>query len=68
MCGLVLSVFLNLIVTFHFFFPEQYVDKLFGVNRDRMSMDLMSVLLVSHVNESRNHGKFVGSKLTTALH
>ncbi|KAM5170774.1 zinc finger C3H1 domain-containing protein isoform 2-T2 [Mantella aurantiaca] len=34
---------------------EKYVDKLFGVNRDRMSMDLMSVLLVSHVNESRNH-------------
>ncbi|XP_068132779.1 zinc finger C3H1 domain-containing protein isoform X2 [Hyperolius riggenbachi] len=34
---------------------EKYVDKLFGVNRDRMSMDLMSVLLVSHVNESLNH-------------
>lgn len=34
---------------------EKYVDRLFGVNRDRMSMDLMSVLLVSHVNESRNH-------------
>ncbi|XP_018413563.1 PREDICTED: zinc finger C3H1 domain-containing protein [Nanorana parkeri] len=34
---------------------EKYVDKLFGVNRDRMSMDLMSVLLVSHVNESRSH-------------
>ncbi|KAG9490291.1 hypothetical protein GDO78_005923 [Eleutherodactylus coqui] len=34
---------------------EKYVDKLFGVNRDHMSMDLMSVLLVSHVNESRNH-------------
>ncbi|XP_075065630.1 zinc finger C3H1 domain-containing protein isoform X2 [Mixophyes fleayi] len=32
---------------------ETYVDKLFGVNRDRMSMDLMSVLLVSYVNESR---------------
>ncbi|CAI9559958.1 unnamed protein product [Staurois parvus] len=34
---------------------EKYVDRLFGVNRDRMSMDLMSVLLVSHVNESLNH-------------
>ncbi|XP_069831355.1 zinc finger C3H1 domain-containing protein isoform X2 [Dendropsophus ebraccatus] len=33
----------------------KYVDKLFGVNRDHMSMDLMSVLLVSHVNESRHH-------------
>ncbi|KAM9313081.1 zinc finger C3H1 domain-containing protein [Gastrophryne carolinensis] len=34
---------------------EKYVDKLFGINRDRMSMDLMSVLLVSHVNESQSH-------------
>ncbi|KAG8577839.1 hypothetical protein GDO81_010313 [Engystomops pustulosus] len=34
---------------------EKYVDKLFGVKRDHMSMDLMSVLLVSHVNESRHH-------------
>ncbi|XP_063303070.1 zinc finger C3H1 domain-containing protein isoform X1 [Pelobates fuscus] len=34
---------------------EKYVDKLFGVNLDRMSMDQMSVLLVSYVNESRNH-------------
>ncbi|MEE6480608.1 hypothetical protein FKM82_012620 [Ascaphus truei] len=34
---------------------EKYVDKLFGVNRDRMSMDQMSVLLVSYVNESRSH-------------
>ncbi|KAM4747046.1 zinc finger C3H1 domain-containing protein [Rhinophrynus dorsalis] len=34
---------------------EKYVDKVFGVNRDRMSMDQMSVLLVSYVNESRNH-------------
>uniref|UniRef100_A0A8C5M028 Zinc finger C3H1-type containing n=1 Tax=Leptobrachium leishanense TaxID=445787 RepID=A0A8C5M028_9ANUR len=32
---------------------EKYVDKLFGVNLDRMSMDQMSVLLVSYVNESR---------------
>ncbi|XP_077121398.1 zinc finger C3H1 domain-containing protein isoform X1 [Ranitomeya variabilis] len=31
---------------------EKYVDKLFGVNRDHMSMDLMSVLLVSKVNEN----------------
>ncbi|CAJ0933615.1 unnamed protein product [Ranitomeya imitator] len=30
----------------------KYVDKLFGVNRDHMSMDLMSVLLVSKVNEN----------------
>ncbi|KAM4677558.1 zinc finger C3H1 domain-containing protein isoform 2-T2 [Discoglossus pictus] len=34
---------------------EKYVDKLFGVNRDRMSMDQMAVLLVSYVNESRKH-------------
>ncbi|XP_056430091.1 zinc finger C3H1 domain-containing protein isoform X2 [Hyla sarda] len=34
---------------------EKYVDKLFGVNRDHMSMALMAVLLVSHVNESRHH-------------
>ncbi|XP_040265864.1 zinc finger C3H1 domain-containing protein isoform X1 [Bufo bufo] len=34
---------------------EKYVDKLFGVKRDHMSMDLMSVLLVSHVNESLHH-------------
>ncbi|XP_053572757.1 zinc finger C3H1 domain-containing protein isoform X2 [Bombina bombina] len=34
---------------------ERYVDKLFGVNRDRMSMDQMAVLLVSYVNESRKH-------------
>ncbi|KAM4037986.1 LOW QUALITY PROTEIN: zinc finger C3H1 domain-containing protein [Anomaloglossus baeobatrachus] len=31
---------------------EKYVDKLFGVNRDHVSMDLMSVLLVSRVNDS----------------
>ncbi|XP_075713071.1 zinc finger C3H1 domain-containing protein isoform X2 [Rhinoderma darwinii] len=34
---------------------EKYVGKLFGVNRVDMSMDLMSVLLVSHVNDSRHH-------------
>ncbi|KAM8973109.1 zinc finger C3H1 domain-containing protein isoform 2-T2 [Pelodytes ibericus] len=34
---------------------EKYVDKVFGVNIDRMSMDQMSVLLVSYVNESQNH-------------
>ncbi|XP_078530049.1 zinc finger C3H1 domain-containing protein [Lissotriton helveticus] len=34
---------------------EKYVDRLFGVNRDRMSMDQMAVLLVSKVNESKNH-------------
>ncbi|KAE8615612.1 hypothetical protein XENTR_v10008567 [Xenopus tropicalis] len=34
---------------------EKYVDKVFGVNRDRMSMDQMSVLLVSYVNESTKH-------------
>nr|DBA31131.1 TPA: hypothetical protein GDO54_007031 [Pyxicephalus adspersus] len=34
---------------------EKYVDKLFGFNRDGMLMDLMSVLLVSHVNQSLNH-------------
>ncbi|KAG8439685.1 hypothetical protein GDO86_005747 [Hymenochirus boettgeri] len=32
---------------------EKYIDKVFGVNRDRMSMDQMSVLLVSYVNESK---------------
>ncbi|XP_069484352.1 zinc finger C3H1 domain-containing protein [Ambystoma mexicanum] len=34
---------------------EKYVDRLFGINRDRMSMDQMAVLLVSKVNESTNH-------------
>nr|XP_033807824.1 zinc finger C3H1 domain-containing protein isoform X3 [Geotrypetes seraphini] len=34
---------------------EKYVERLFGVNRDRMSMDQMSVLLVSNVNESKGH-------------
>ncbi|OCT88926.1 zinc finger C3H1 domain-containing protein [Xenopus laevis] len=34
---------------------EKYVDKVFGVNWDRMSMDQMSVLLVSYVNESNKH-------------
>ncbi|OCT87464.1 hypothetical protein XELAEV_180211581mg, partial [Xenopus laevis] len=34
---------------------EKYVDKVFGVNWDRMSMDQMSILLVSYVNESNKH-------------
>ncbi|KAH0501954.1 Zinc finger C3H1 domain-containing protein [Microtus ochrogaster] len=34
---------------------EKYVEKLFGVNKDRMSMDQMAVLLVSNVNESKGH-------------
>ncbi|XP_077194936.1 zinc finger C3H1 domain-containing protein isoform X2 [Paroedura picta] len=34
---------------------EKYVEKLFGVNKDRMSMDQMAVLLVSNVNESKSH-------------
>ncbi|KAJ1165395.1 hypothetical protein NDU88_005823 [Pleurodeles waltl] len=34
---------------------EKYVDRLFGVNRDRMSMDQMAVLLVSKINESKHH-------------
>ncbi|XP_029453039.1 LOW QUALITY PROTEIN: zinc finger C3H1 domain-containing protein [Rhinatrema bivittatum] len=34
---------------------EKYVEKLFGINRDRMSMDQMSVLLVSNINESKGH-------------
>ncbi|XP_044305737.1 zinc finger C3H1 domain-containing protein isoform X2 [Varanus komodoensis] len=34
---------------------EKYVEKLFGVNKDRMAMDQMAVLLVSNVNESKNH-------------
>ncbi|NXN91356.1 ZC3H1 protein, partial [Rhinopomastus cyanomelas] len=34
---------------------EKYVEKLFGINRDRMSVDQMAVLLASNVNESRNH-------------
>ncbi|KAH0616685.1 hypothetical protein JD844_027990 [Phrynosoma platyrhinos] len=34
---------------------EKYVEKLFGVNRDRMVMDQMAVLLVSKINESRSH-------------
>ncbi|XP_059582074.1 zinc finger C3H1 domain-containing protein isoform X3 [Alligator mississippiensis] len=34
---------------------EKYVEKLFGVNRDRMSVDQMAVLLVSNINESRGH-------------
>uniref|UniRef100_A0A452HUB9 Putative zinc-finger domain-containing protein n=1 Tax=Gopherus agassizii TaxID=38772 RepID=A0A452HUB9_9SAUR len=34
---------------------EKYVEKLFGVNRDRMSVDQMAVLLVSNINESKGH-------------
>lgn len=34
---------------------EKYVEKLFGVNKDRMSMDQMAVLLVSNINESKCH-------------
>ncbi|XP_020660331.3 zinc finger C3H1 domain-containing protein isoform X1 [Pogona vitticeps] len=34
---------------------EKYVEKLFGVNKDRMAMDQMAVLLVSNVNESKGH-------------
>ncbi|XP_061495719.1 zinc finger C3H1 domain-containing protein isoform X3 [Rhineura floridana] len=34
---------------------EKYVEKLFGVNKDRMAMDQMAVLLVSNVNESKSH-------------
>lgn len=38
---------------------EKYVEKLFGVNKDRMSMDQMAVLLVSNVNESKGHSKYL---------
>ncbi|NXA33685.1 ZC3H1 protein, partial [Eudromia elegans] len=34
---------------------EKYVEKLFGINRDRMSVDQMAVLLASNVNESKGH-------------
>ncbi|KAL7982596.1 hypothetical protein Chor_010194 [Crotalus horridus] len=34
---------------------EKYIEKLFGVNKDRMAMDQIAVLLVSNVNESRGH-------------
>ncbi|XP_053263313.1 zinc finger C3H1 domain-containing protein isoform X2 [Podarcis raffonei] len=34
---------------------EKYVEKLFGVNKDRMAMDQMAVLLASNVNESKGH-------------
>ncbi|KAG2460062.1 ZC3H1 protein, partial [Polypterus senegalus] len=34
---------------------EKYIDKLFGVNKDRMPTDQMAVLLVSKVNESKSH-------------
>uniref|UniRef100_A0A663MQX0 Zinc finger C3H1-type containing n=1 Tax=Athene cunicularia TaxID=194338 RepID=A0A663MQX0_ATHCN len=34
---------------------EKYVEKLFGINRDRMSVDQMAVLLASNVNESKSH-------------
>uniref|UniRef100_G1NE32 Zinc finger C3H1-type containing n=1 Tax=Meleagris gallopavo TaxID=9103 RepID=G1NE32_MELGA len=34
---------------------EKYVEKLFGINRDRMSVDQMAVLLASNINESKGH-------------
>uniref|UniRef100_A0A3B3DNC9 Zinc finger C3H1-type containing n=1 Tax=Oryzias melastigma TaxID=30732 RepID=A0A3B3DNC9_ORYME len=34
---------------------ESYLKKLFGPNKDRMSVDQMAVLLVSKVNESKKH-------------
>ncbi|XP_023794734.1 zinc finger C3H1 domain-containing protein [Cyanistes caeruleus] len=34
---------------------EKYVEKLFGINQDRMSVDQMAVLLASNVNESKSH-------------
>lgn len=39
------------------FVSEKYVEKLFGINRDRMSVDQMAVLLASNVNESKSHSK-----------
>lgn len=38
---------------------EKYVEKLFGVNKDRMSMDQMAVLLVSNINESKGHSEYL---------
>ena len=38
---------------------EKYVEKLFGVNKDRMSMDQMAVLLVSNINESKGHSEYI---------
>ncbi|XP_041110168.1 zinc finger C3H1 domain-containing protein-like isoform X2 [Polyodon spathula] len=34
---------------------EKYLDKLFGMNKDRMATDPMAVLLVSKINESKGH-------------
>ncbi|RXM94947.1 Zinc finger C3H1 domain-containing protein [Acipenser ruthenus] len=34
---------------------EKYLDKLFGMNKDRMATDPMAVLLVSKINESKSH-------------
>ncbi|MBN3302165.1 ZC3H1 protein, partial [Amia calva] len=34
---------------------EKYINKLFGMNKDRMGTDQMAVLLVSKVNESKSH-------------
>ncbi|XP_071623031.1 zinc finger C3H1 domain-containing protein isoform X2 [Heliangelus exortis] len=34
---------------------EKYIEKLFGINRDRMPVDQMAVLLASNVNESKSH-------------
>lgn len=41
----------------HILVSEKYVEKLFGINRDRMSVDQMAVLLASNVNESKSHSK-----------
>lgn len=38
---------------------ESYLKKLFGPNKDRMSVDQMAVLLVSKVNESKKHGWYL---------
>lgn len=37
-------------------FVEKYMKKLFGTNKDRMGIDQKAVLLVSKVNESKQHG------------
>lgn len=45
---------------------EKYVEKLFGVNKDRMSMDQMAVLLVSNINESKGHSESLSLSLWRA--
>lgn len=48
---------------------EKYVEKLFGVNKDRMSMDQMAVLLVSNINESKGHSESLSlSGAHTCMH